>query len=393
MRFLLQQGWGMMSLDNELIEGGVGSGVILSPRVSSPEQLARHAQEIRTRGGKILFDPQFYVPRTGHERILQFPYWAGLSYDTGTFDEAAAGEFCSRVIDYQVRILQVDELILPGTYTNTADERWRDCQARFAEEGARQRGDSPVYSTIAVGPDVVRNRSILDSVVDETINFPVDGVYVLTLHPGDSFLAADEDYLYALLDAFLSIRESHKEVLMGYANQQALLFASVGVGSIASGNFRNVRSFNPEIFDVQEEDDRQRATWYYDAGTLSEFRIQALQLAYRRGLRELFGPSCPYCQNLLSAAEPTSVGWTERDAFRHFLYEMSRQWLSVDSVAPNRRLAIVRELLASTQLQLQALTERGVVPGERSFQPCFEPCSAALEALRFDRAMSLQSLI
>lgn len=77
MRFLLQQGWGMMTLSNELLQAGVGSGIILSPRVSDPEQLARHADAVRQLGKQVLFDPQFYVPRTSHERIRQFPYWKG----------------------------------------------------------------------------------------------------------------------------------------------------------------------------------------------------------------------------------------------------------------------------------------------------------------------------
>src|SRR4029077_2419250 len=139
--------------------------------------------------------------------------------------------------------------------------------------GSEHCPDRTLYSTLAVGPDVVKNRHQMDTLLAEALNYPVGGIYVLLRPPNDSFLIADEDYLYAVLDGLLSFREAGKRVIIGYANQQVLLLGAVGVEDIASGNFRNVRSFNPEIFDVQPEDDRQRALWYYDAGTLSEFRI------------------------------------------------------------------------------------------------------------------------
>jgi len=229
MKLFLQQGWGMLALDAELLERRIASGVVLSPRISTPEQLERHSSEIRNLGGSVLFDPQFYVPRTEHARILQFPYWDGLSFDSDTFDDHSAADFCQRVIDYQRDVLDVDGVILPGAYTNAGDERWRIWQASFAEAGAEHCTDKPLYSTIAIGPDVVRNRHLMDSLIDEALNYPVGGFYVLLRPPNDSFLVADEDYLYAVLDGLLSLREAGKEVILGYANQQALLLAAVGV--------------------------------------------------------------------------------------------------------------------------------------------------------------------
>ncbi len=340
MKFLLQQGWGMLALNAELLGKRVGSGVILSPRVLEPPRLKEHAEEVRAAGGSVLFDPQFYAPRTGHQRIFLYPYWEGLSYDTDTFDDPTAREVCKRVVDFQVSELGVDEIIAPGMYTNAADDHWRECQSRFAEVAASVGAGRPTYSTLAIGPDVVRNRERFDPVIDEALNYPTSGVYVLLKLPS-SFLVSDEVYLYAVLDAFLSFREAGKEVLVGYANQQALIYASVGVRTIASGNFRNVRSFDPQIFDQQDEDDRRRATWYYDADTLGEFRIERLGLAYRRGLKGSFGPACPFCESLLSADDPTSVNWTEGMAFRHFLSELDRQWLAFSGVKANERIATV----------------------------------------------------
>jgi hypothetical protein len=381
----------MMALNNEFLEAGFTSGIILSPRVLTPQQAENHAQEIRNKGGSVLFDPQFYVPRTAHERILEFPYWQGLGFDTDTFDGQNAGDFCRRVIDYERQLVD-NEIILPGAYTNTGDERWRSWQATFADVGATHCPDLTRYSTLAIGPDVVKNRQVFDMVLDEAVNFPVAGFYVLLKPPQGQFLVSDEDYLYAALDGLLSLREAEKQIIVGYANHQAILYAAVGVESIASGNFRNVRCFDPVIFDQQEPDERQRAVWYFDGGSLSEFRIQTIQLAYRRGLRNSFGPTCRYCAPLLEAADPSTVNWTEREAFRHCLFEMNRQWTTFSSIAVGQRWTRVLEMLREAQGRLLRLSEQGVILGDRSFAPAMEPSLAALEALRIDRRVSLEAL-
>src|SRR4051794_13438055 len=83
-----------------------------------------------------------------------------------------------------------------------------------------------------------------------------------------------------------------KEVIVGYANQQDLLFAGAGVKTIASGNFRNVRRFTPGTFEAQDEEEFQtRGVWFYDGGSLSVFQPQHLGVAYSLfNMRGLFGP-------------------------------------------------------------------------------------------------------
>ncbi len=370
MKLFLQQGWGMLALDAELLERRIASGVVLSPRISTPEQLERHSGEIRNLGGSVLFDPQFYVPRTEHARILQFPVlgWARALTATLTIDHSAA-DFCQRVIDYQRDVLDVDGVILPGAYTNAGDERWRIWQASFAEAGAEHCTDKPLYSTIAIGPDVVRNRHLMDSLIDETLNYPVGGFCTFFLGRLNDSLSSCRrgliSYAAARWSGLARVRRG-REVILNYANQQALLLAAVGVEVIALlENFRNVRDFNPEIFDVQPEDDRQRAVWYYDAGTLSEFRIPTIALAYRRGIRDFFGPICGYCSTLLAAEDPSAVNWGEPDAFRHFLFELNRQWLAMGTVAANSRIGHLAGILSSAQARLRELQSRGVRLGER----------------------------
>jgi len=139
MEFILQQGWGMVGLDLEFIKDKLANGVILSPRVYTPDQIGRHAQELKKQGATVLFDPQFYDPHTDREKLLSFPYWNGLEFDTSAFENSMASEFCERVMRYQSQNLGVSEGVIPGRYTNSINEQWLAMHHRFAETMTKSR--------------------------------------------------------------------------------------------------------------------------------------------------------------------------------------------------------------------------------------------------------------
>jgi len=381
----------MMAIDRDFVRTHSGSGVILSPRVYRREQIERHAKEILDLGGVVMFDPQFYQPRTEREKILDFPYWGGIEFESGEFANRDAGPFAERVVEYQVETLSVSEIILPGRFSNSLNEDWLAMQAAFAEIVPRLNLDTPVFSTVSLGPDVVRNKEAFDNVLDEAVNYPVQGIYFVVQSP--SFLVADELFLYSLLDAFLSIEMAGKEVLLGYGNQQSIIYAAAGVETLASGNFRNTRSFDSTIFDVPSEDEEKRKrTWYYDADTLSEYRIEALDLAYRRGLQGRFGPICDHCEPLLSAGIPSSVRWSEGESFKHFLHEMYRQWNQFEDADRKDRLLAVRSLLEEVMTTLEELFEDGFRLGPRAFDSVLDASLGALSAFSRDRAADIAGL-
>ncbi|MFB5281824.1 hypothetical protein [Peribacillus sp. Hz7] len=384
-QFYLQQGHGMMGLNREFLESNIGTGVILSPRNCTREQIEKHASEIHQKKGKVLFDPQFYEPRTSLEKILDYPYWGGMDFNTVEFSDKGASELCRGVIEFQKNILNVDKVILPGRYTNTASEDWLQMQYTFADSAQKLQVNKPILSTIALGPDVILDKDMLDKTVNEIISYPVEGVYIVLKHPKNQYLVTNDLYIYNLLNSLLSISLSGKEVILGYTNQQHLFYAGAGVSGIASGNFRNVRSFDPDNFDTQDSKVIQRATWYYDADTLSEFRSETIALAYRRGLKGSFGPICEYCRPLLEADNPVNVPWGEPSAFRHYLTEINRQWLEFSKIPFSERLDVSIELLENSSAKLEVMVESGLRLGERSFIDVVDPTLNALTAFKADR--------
>lgn len=401
MSFYLQQGYGMTKINEEFAKNFKSDlGVILAPRAlqvsTDISRLESHSKQLKKNGVKILFDPQFYVPSTNLEKIIKFPYFRNLTFETIEFNNKHAIKFCDEVIDYQVNKMFVDDIILPNRYTNAVTSEWLEMQELFVESSVNLKGNKKAYLTLALGPDVVLNKDAFDELIGNCVNYDVDGFYIVLKSPNDSYLVDNEDYIYSLMDAFLSLKLAGKEVILGYANQQSMIYSAVGVDYIASGNFRNVRSFDPDIFaEIDDEGDDgilRRGTWYYDGKSLSEFKKEQLSLAYKRNIKE-FGPSCEYCEPLLNASNPAIVLWKEPSAFKHYLFELRRQWNSLKSVHSSKRIDTVIELLEETSRHNGALKERGFKLGLRGFnEKIMDSTMSALTAIKKDRGLDINRL-
>lgn len=365
MRFFMQLGHGMRSLNRDLLRqfaGGLGAGVVLGPRVVDRQQNEKHAAEVNETGASVLFDPCFYDPHTTRESIRDYPYWDGLTFDTNDFSGTVGADFCRRVIDYQVTALDVTEVILPGRFTNTRSDDWLEMHRLFADTADQARVGRKVYSTVALGPDLIADRPSLDAVLNEVTAYPVDGVYLLYRPAEGEYLTTSQPFLLGLLDLGLSLSLAGKDVIVGYANQQDLVLGAVGVKTIASGNYRNVRRFDPTNFQPSGDAVKNRATWYYDGRSLSEFRQDDLTVAYQRlGLQGQFGPSTVHAEAILSAANPATVPWPEADSFKHYLTVLRDQWHSFAATPRATRGRTVNALLdtAHAQQQVFAISQLG----------------------------------
>jgi hypothetical protein len=384
--FFLQQGWGMLSLINEFLSEHNDAGVILSPRVCEKPQLESYISGFKRHGGPVLFDPQFYEPRTDLGRILSYPYFTNYSFDTHDFN---ATLFCEQVIRYQ-QTLEINTIILPGRYTNSLTDDWLQMQADFAEVGRKEAPQSTIYSTIGLGPDVILNQDSFDTIIDELVNLPVDGAYFVFEHPDNEFLIENEDFIYCLLDATLSITKSGKDVVVGYANQQSLVFAGSGVKGIASGNFRNTRVFDHVNYVDHSGEIRAKDIWYCDGNSLGEYQIPVLSLAFRRRLSSLFGPVTPYCSDLLK--NPAGIRWREPDAFRHYLELLYGLWTNLTRLPVSERPAATLKYFEAVQDINDRLTSSGFSFGSRGFHRAVGPTIRALMAFIHDRKDELEIL-
>lgn len=394
MKMFLQQGYGMMALNREFAERYDDLGFILSPRSlqsgQSPERLKEHAKEVKKLGGKILFDPQFYQPRTNLDKILKFPYFDNLNYETVSFNGEEAKQFSRNVIKFQKEQLQVDEFIIPGTYSNTLNENWVQLQEDLMDGGLTADIDGVFYQTISIGSDIVLNDNFGDFIAQLVLS-KVDGYYITLKKPTDEYSTSNTIYLYNLLDAFLSLKLAGKKLILGYANPQDLMFTSVGLDVIASGNYQNVRSFKPEIFFEDNESTKRKGKWYYDNNTLSEYKPEQLALAQSRGLIEMFKPVNDYNRDFLESNQMSTFLWREGDNFKNYLYNIYQNCVDINSAL--QRFEYVEQLFVDKEKNENNLLENGFRIGARTFNPdSFEATLSALSAIKNDRLEDILEL-
>ncbi|MCX6143339.1 MAG: hypothetical protein NTZ35_08975 [Ignavibacteriales bacterium] len=385
--FLLQQGHGMLGRIEQFLDEHPHSGLIISPRICERDQLERYLPGFkRVANAQIFFDPHFYEPRTDLVRVLSYPYFENYNFQTAIFDSR---QFCEEVVSYQVDALDLANIILPGRYSNAVTEAWLEMQRAFADVGAAARPAKTVYSTIALGPDAILNVDSWNQVLDEVVNYPVDGVYFVFEHLNNSYFM-DEEFLYVILNGLLSLSLAGKKIIVGYANQQSVALAAAGVDWFASGNYRNVRSFDHQNSTDRDTEHFHRAVWYFDGNTFGEYRVPALALAFRRGLRDHFGPETVHSADLLRSERPAL--WTEPAAFAHYLHLMHAYCEGFRHAPKAERAARAMQFFSERQNATDRLAEAHFSFGDRGFNVAVLATLAALESFNQDRAQDIRQL-
>lgn len=330
MELYLQFGHGMMEHCRTLLRSWGGGSVILSPRDLTDDQLVRLGTDVREiPGGETILDPQFYLPHSDHAKLCNHAYWPA-DYSTTPFWQGPA---LSRLLA-ALRQLNTDigcsRFLLPGLFATAVDDDWAETQRAVLEEARAGSDNAHLISTIALSADVVRDANQIASLIERAELWKAPAYYVVCEHPNGQYLVDDPNWIANVLDLCAGLRLAGSKVILGYCTHQMLIASSAGVNAIGSGTWMNVRSFPPEKFvATYEEEIRQRATWYYCPQALSEYKIPFLDIAYRLGLLHLMAPlpqfDGGYVASLFSGAQPSTVGFGEQAAFRHYLHALHEQ--------------------------------------------------------------------
>ena len=103
-----------------------------------------------------------------------------------------------------------------------------------------------------------------------------------------------------------------------------LCFAMAKCDAIVSRNFLNVHCFKSEHFESLEDDGiSRRAIGYYCPNALSEYKVPFGDIAQRMGKLDVTKPAPEmmnsYCEMLFAGSIPSSTGYKESHAHRHYL--------------------------------------------------------------------------
>lgn len=396
MELHLQFGFGMMEHCRHLLTEWGGGTVVLSPRDLNDRQLHGLADDIsRIEGGKTLLDPQFYIPHADHDRLCSHSFWP-CDFASGSFFKGPEMDsLVQRIIDLNIK-LGTEAIILPGMLANPVDDVWLVHHESFLTTARGLIGDSkPLYSTLALGADSVRNREQVTLLMEAVLHWEADGYYIVCEHPNGDYLVKDPIWLAHVLDLTAGLRLAGAKVILGYCNHQMLLSHVAGANAICSGTWMNVRSFPPEKFSKDyEEEIRRRATWYYCPQALSEYRIPFLDVAYEQGvLDRMIVPSKfdgGYVASLFTGVQPSSVRFSEQAAFRHYLHVLRSQVQALNAEGYDEAKQVQEQVLNDAEGLLHTLGSNGILGANRDFTDSIDVNRAALNILDRQRGPVLR---
>jgi hypothetical protein len=375
----------MMEHSRHLLRAWGGGTVILSPRDLEPSQVQRLSADILAiPNSGVLFDPQFYLPHADHERLRTHDYWP-QQYDTGGFwSGSGPTDLVANLGDLNMA-LGCHHFILPGLLAASIDDDWIARHTALLETASRKPNGLPLLMTIALSSDCLRNQEQVHDLLDVDSSWNPAGFYVMCEHPEGEYLVSDPNWLANALDLVSGLRLRGREVIVGYCTHQFLIAGLAKVTAIASGTWMNVRSFPPDKFYADYEDEiRQRAVWYYCPQALSEYKLPFLDLAHTQGLLQSMAPDpalgSNYVANLFSGAQPTTVGLDEPSAFRHYLQCVHSQISLIDANSFDEAVSVEERRLEDARRLLSRLQRAGVLGQLRDFSSVVDSNLAAIRA-------------
>lgn len=393
MELFLQFGFGMMEHCRSLVKSWGKGTVVLSPRDLSRTQLESLSKDILKLGGKVILDPQLYHPEvTNHERLITHCYWP----ESNKFP---IGPHLNKCLTNLIEINQsigARQLILPGALARKIDADWLECQRQVIEEVQRcdTHGMQPIL-TVALSYDAVRTDAQVESLLEAIPNWEVNSIYLVCEHPNGDYLVPDPSWLANIADLVAGTRLAGKEIIVGYANHQMLLVAASAATAIVSGTWMNVRSFNHDKFISLDDDEiKQRSTWYYAPHLFSEYKINYLDLANKSKILPLlqtpavFGSH--YADELFTATQPSLAGFTEQQAFRHYLQCLQTQASSAIKGTFDETIDTYLHQLEGAETNLNILHGKGIKGQKRDFLECIDANRGAAEYLKANRGAILR---
>jgi len=98
MDLYLQFGHGMMSMSEELLDIWGSGTAILSPRDLTLTQMTGYTKKVNAKGGKIVIDPQFFIPKSDHGRLTSHSFWPS-NYQTALFSQSEIRQMLTTLRD------------------------------------------------------------------------------------------------------------------------------------------------------------------------------------------------------------------------------------------------------------------------------------------------------
>lgn len=397
MDLYLQMGHGMKTHAIELIKTWGDGTVILSPKNMALDQMKSTAKEILESNGSVMVDPQFYVPRTSQEKLNTHSFWPNNFNTNLFFNQNGINEMIEILLNEYNYSMNASGFIMPTLLLESINDDWDRTTDIIINSVENCNIQVPKFLTLCIGEEILKNEGNTHLLIERLENFPVDGYYIIPIHPNNSYLIDNPNWLLNLLDLCASIKLLNKKVILGYSNHQFLLLSLAKIDAICAGVWIKTRSF--PLNDFNERDERQRGgnrnIWYYCPQALSEYQIDYLDVANRVGiLNELRTPDTydsAYVNILFQGTQPSTVNFLEKEAFRHYLCCLKQQCHEVSKDSYGETRMYLRTLFTAALDLTNHFRTHGVMANYRDFNTVGEINLSLLDAFDNIRGLIYES--
>jgi hypothetical protein len=342
--FLIQIGHNGHLLADDILSEGYADGAILSPADYELSDNISISNTIHGEEGDVLFDPQFYIPRTERPGLSTYSYFdefGGGDFETsGVLSEV--DELVRGILSTQDQ-LEVDAYISPARFLDVFSEPkieiWVELTEAFLEIVDDEGRDIPVFASLPVYQTSLIDVEQRTNLLNRITQFDTDGFYVSAKFDNEvRYPLTGSSNVYAFLDLLNTLKRARYEIIVGHTHQIAHLLFGIGVDAFASGHYQNLRAFDTRRWDPEDEQGGGRlVSKYYSDKILNELRVDPeLDLMYQKSnfdIETIRTPS-PYDEDLFdSSIPPSASGWKFRDAtWDHYIwscYQIAQRYSGV----------------------------------------------------------------
>lgn len=367
--YLVQIGHNGHKLTTDNLENGFGDGGILSPADYEREKNKQIAETIKDEEGTVLYDPQFYIPRTDRPGLDTYEYFT--EYGGDDFDTVGVSseyETLSRQIIELQDYLDVDAYIAPARFLDTFSDvkvsEWEEMTNVFLNVARSEGRDIPILASLPVYQKSLIDTEQRSTLLNRITQVDVDGFYVSAefdreiRHP-----LTGASNVYSLLHLLNTLKKNRYDVLVGHTHQIAHLFFGIGINAFASGHYQNLRAFDTRRWDPEDEQGGGRLVIkYYSEKILNELRVDPeLDLMYQKeGFdMETIRSGSPYEGDLFDdSLPPSATGWKFREAaWDHYLWccnQIAEKYKGLDA---EERFNQAKEKIEEAEETYDALSE------------------------------------
>ncbi len=359
--FLIQIGHNGHILAEDLMAAGDADGAILSPADYEHGDNEDIATTINRENGTVLFDPQFYIPRTERPGLSTYDYfdqYGGEDFETsGVLDEAT--ELATSILNVQ-NDMGVDAYIAPArfldVFSDSKIEGWVELTNAFINVAEEQGRDIPVFASLPVYQASLIDVEQRNKLLNRVTQFDVDGFYVSAEFDLEvRYPLTGSANVYAFLDLLNRLNRARYDIIVGHTHQIAHLFFGIGIDAFASGHYQNLRAFDTRRWDPQDEQGGGRiVVKYYTDKLLNELRVDPeLDLMYQKSNFDIedIRTESPYDADLFDPSiTPSTSGWQFRDAaWDHYIWSCHQIAKRYRGVSPSERYELALEKINSAE--------------------------------------------